>query len=379
MGCTSSAGLSPEASAEYVREKRSAWAHYQAFLVLAFREPNARASDVFLTGEATSSTDLLDSLDEVLMQMGEGVSRERGKDSLWDWVWRNATVTSGHQSLEKTPLRPNGRKLMALMDVFARYGFVPRASPNFAGPDGTRKGKNWPMIVLTTDKAELYTKETLVLAPHGEFPQKICACGPASVIDKLKGDKGFVKKVREASHDIRELPNFTTSGEWDVVWRAMVGTGPLPEEDNSFAPSGRVMYAILSEVYKLGWRLVSAPNFGAGNFHWPCFIFRCLRKAPLEAPSLLFGVVKDRYPTKLLLTGRKTKEAGNTILHAVKELQALKRMEQTVPSTKQLQHPQMDSIEDADHDVVLRNIDFSTGRLGVPGGLVWMGGLKTSF
>lgn len=56
------------------------------------------------------------------------------------------------------------------------------------------------------------------------------------------------------------------------------------------------MFTIIEEVYKLGWRLVSTPNFGGNDVDWPCFIFKRLLERPASTPALILAAMKDKLP-----------------------------------------------------------------------------------
>ena len=120
-----------------------------------------------------------------------------------------------------------------------------------------------------------------------------------------------------------------------------------------YFPKGNVIYPLMDEVYKLGWRLVSAPNFGGDSVDWPCFVFKRLLSPPPESPALMFASVKDQnIPGKLCLSGSPSHidEVAKMLQGA---LQKVKGNEQIALTKDEY---------DTDWAHVLRNVSITTGH-----------------
>ena len=172
--------------------------------------------------------------------------------------------------------------------------------------------------------------------------------------EKLKGD--FASRLKQVSPEANEsFDDYDTAQEWDVVYRNTSLTSGMQAFSlaKPYFPKGNVLYALLEEVYKIGWRLVSSPNFGGNNVDWPCFIFKRLLNPPATPPALVFAAVKDQnIPGKLCLSGSPS-HTGQVakLLHGA--LRSVKGHDQVALSKDEY---------DTDWEHVIRNTSITTGH-----------------
>jgi len=274
-------------------------------LILGIKIQNSSCS-VCLSGAAAQDNALLSAIDVVLGKTNSGV--KRGSEKMWDVAWHKTKITSPYQmTSSRKPFFPKGRHVVALLDALAEHGWVPIAAPNYGGPIGETMN-SLPVLVCHKDTDGLYTKETLFLAVKDDNkPGKLCACGPADVITSLKGN--LFARLREFLPSVgQNFDTHDTEAEWDVVWTdTLISVGPkanFADPKPSYFPKGNVVVAIVDEIYKLGWRLVSAPNFGGIRVNWPCLVFKRLASPPAETPAIVMAAARDRdAPGKVCLSG----------------------------------------------------------------------------
>jgi len=310
MGCCSSSAEHKTSVAymDQIRKKRQG----NNLLILGIKIHSSDCT-VCLSGEAAQNAALLYALEVVLKKTNSRAAR--ASEKMWDVAWPKAKITSPHhESSWRQAFFPRGRHVVGLLDALAGHGWVPVAAPNFGGPIGETMS-SWPVMVCENDQAVLYTKETLFLAVKDfTYPGKLCACGPADVIESLKGN--FAARLRDSFPAIGVgFDSSDTSEDWDVVWTGtLITSGPKAssqEKTWSYFPKGDVVLAIVAEIYRLGWRLVCAPNFGGRQGNWPCFIFKRLVSQPAETPAIVVAAVKDRdSPGRLCLSGTHSNPSG---------------------------------------------------------------------
>ena len=166
----------------------------------------------------------------------------------------------------------------------------------------------------------------------------------------------FASKLKQVSPEANEnFDDYDTSKEWDLVYRNTSITSGM--QAFSFAkpyfPKGNVLYPLLDEVYKLGWRLVSAPSFGGNTVDWPCFIFKRLLNPPSESPALIFASVKDQnIPGKLCMSGSPA-HVGELAKMLQSAFKNVKSNESVALSKDEY---------DGDWEHVLRNTSLTTGH-----------------
>ena len=355
MGCVGSVNVDHDSSEDFITKWRKE-GKGKDFLLMGIKDQN-KTGKVYFSGAALGDKGLVKALDKVLKSTNEGVREDRDdNDKLWDLIWHDTKLTSGYQRLSlKKPFFPIGKHVVKLLDTLGQHGFVPCASPNYGGPWDQKYSVFWPMIIFKKDNEELYEKETLLLAIKDQNnPGKLCACGPAEVMSQLKGD--FFSRLKKVSPDAKQgFDEYDTAREWDVVWRDTSLTSGMAAFSiaRPYFPKGKVIFAILEEIYKLGWQLVCGPNFGGKDVNWPCFVFKRL-KAETSSGALAFGVVKDsNIPGKFCITASASEEqdVAKSILESLKKL--------VVNSGVKLQKDDYD----ADHGQVIRNTCITTGGL----------------
>jgi len=249
------------------------------------------------------------------------------------------------------PYFPRGRAVVGLLDALAQHNWVPCAAPNFGGPIGDKASADWPSIILSQDGADQYTQETLFLAVKDQnVPGKLCAAGPQEAVSALK--QSLTPRLQGFSETAKcEFDSYDTEEHWDAVWAntSLTSGAAAFSFAKPYFPKGNVVLAILEEVYKLGWRLVAAPNFGGNDVDWPCLIFRQL-KEPGEPPALLMGAIKDQnVPGKLCLAGAEASAAAEALKAALLKVKGNDGVE-----IKKDEY-------DGDWSEVLRNTKLTTG------------------
>eukprot|EP00439_Symbiodinium_sp_Y106_P033284 s2915_g3.t11 len=355
MGCCGSVNVDHPASAAYIGKTRSNGLG-KAFLILGVKDQNMKGK-VYLSGAATSEPQLLESVDKALKKTNAGVTRASDEhDKLWDVAWHNTKMTSGYQFMSfKQPFFPIGRNVVGLLDALGEHGWIPSAAPSYGGPIDDKVSVEWPMFICQKDVEQIYAKETLLIGIKDQnIPGKLCICGPPDAVEKLKGD--FASRLKQVSPEANEsFDDYDTAQEWDVVYRNTSLTSGMQAFSlaKPYFPKGNVLYALLEEVYKIGWRLVSSPNFGGNNVDWPCFIFKRLLNPPATPPALVFAAVKDQnIPGKLCLSGSPS-HTGQVakLLHGA--LRSVKGHDQVALSKDEY---------DTDWEHVIRNTSITTGH-----------------
>ncbi|CAK9107747.1 unnamed protein product [Durusdinium trenchii] len=275
---------------------------------------------------------------------------------MWDLIWHNTRMTSGYQFFSmKQPFFPIGKNVVKVLDALGDHGWVPTASPNYGGPLDDKASVDWPMIVFKKDTAELYEKQTLLMAVKDQnIPGKLMACGPAEVISQLKGS--FAARLKQVSPAAQEaFDEYDTQQEWDVVWRETSITSGMQAFSlaKPYFPKGQVVLPLLEEVYKLGWHLVCGPNFGGIKVDWPCLVFKKL-KQPSTSGALAFGAVKDQnIPGKFCITT--TPSELTAVTQTIHE--ALRKVSGNEGITIEKDE------YDADHGQVIRKTSITTGAM----------------
>jgi len=275
-------------------------------------------------------------------------------DSMWETVFRNTSLTSGHStfSLAKSYF-PKGKIMVKLFDTIASFGWGMAAAPNFGGVESTDDKGNvtscvdWPVFIFYKEANSPYTEEHLLLAvKDSNVPGKLCAAGP---VGNLEGKmtaalQAFAKDVKSEKDKYDE--------DYDVVWRNTSITSGMSALSlaKSYFPKGNVNIALLNCAYSCGWRAVAAPNFGGQGDSWPCIVFRKLKAFSAPAPELLFVSLKDsNIPGKLCFSGPSADAATDACCGALTKVEG----NSEVKSEK-------DSYDD-DFDAVCRNVKMTTG------------------
>lgn len=245
--------------------------------------------------------------------------------------------------------------MVGLLDALGEHGWIPSAAPSYGGPIDDKVSVEWPMFICQKDVEQIYAKETLFIGVKDQnIPGKLCICGPPDAVDKLKGD--FASRLKQLSPEANEsFDDYDTAQEWDVVYRNTSITSGMQAFSlaKPYFPKGNVLYGLMEEVYKIGWRLVSAPSFGGNNVDWPCFIFKRLLNPPSSPPALVLAGIKDQnIPGKLCLSGSPshTGEVAK-LLHGA--LRTVKGHDQVALSKDEY---------DADWEQVIRNTSITTGH-----------------
>eukprot|EP00408_Alexandrium_pacificum_P065493 CAMPEP_0171173872 /NCGR_PEP_ID=MMETSP0790-20130122/10441_1 /TAXON_ID=2925 /ORGANISM="Alexandrium catenella, Strain OF101" /LENGTH=521 /DNA_ID=CAMNT_0011638739 /DNA_START=91 /DNA_END=1656 /DNA_ORIENTATION=- len=293
-------------------------------LVLGIKDQNY-CGKVYLCGRAcTDNPALVKSVTAALVKSSPEAHRGTDDfDVMWDLAWHGTKITSGMQAFSFTkPYFPRGKAVVGLLDALSEHGWTPTAAPNFGGPISDKASADWPAIIFGKE-GDKYTKESLFLAVKDQnVPGKLCAAGPQGVISSLKTD--LTKRLKALMPDIRcEHDGYDTLDDWDAVWLDTSITSGCQAFSlaKPYFPKGKICIAILEEVYKLGWRLVAAPNFGGNDVDWPCMIFRCLA-APADAPPILMGAIKDQnMPGKLCLAGRDASAVAQSLAEGLKTVE----------------------------------------------------------
>jgi hypothetical protein len=276
-------------------------------------------------------------------------------DQMYDYVWRDTSLTSGHQmfSLTKSYF-PRGKLFVQLLDLLAGMGWGLACAPNFGGVESRDDKGNvtscvdWPVLVFYKDVESPYNQSHLMFAvKDSNVPGKLCAAGPVGALEADMTSKlgPLMKDVKSEKDKYDE--------DYDVVWRnTSITTGMQAFSlSKAYFPKGKVNIAALDCAYSAGWRLVAAPNFGGKGDSWPCYIFRQLKdQGSQPAPELLFGSIKDsNHPGKLCFSGRSADEVTSAVVAAL----------QKVPDNGDVKN-EKDSY-DEDHDAVVRNCKATTG------------------
>lgn len=280
-------------------------------------------------------------------------------DLMYDVVWRNTSFTTGHSmmSLQKSYF-PRGKLIISLLDLLASHGWTLSACPNFGGVESRDDKGNvtscvdWPVLVFYKDlpSASKFTPEHLFLSvKDSNNPGKLCVAGPISkemeseltaTMRQVSGKENIESKTDKYDHD------------YDVVYRhtSITSGVKLTSMAKSYFPKGQTVIAILETVYKYGWRLQAAPNFGGTGDSWPCFVLRKLADPDVDPPELLLASIKDsNIPGKLCLAGRSAAAVVDPLQTALAR----------VPKNEKV-HSEKDKYDD-DYDAVLRDVNITTG------------------
>mmetsp|Transcript_117627 Transcript_117627/g.332765 ORF Transcript_117627/g.332765 Transcript_117627/m.332765 type:complete len:538 (-) Transcript_117627:164-1777(-) len=349
MGCCEATQVNHEASASYMATLRSSGK--ANILILGIKDQNY-IGKAYLCGADAKDVSLVDTFAAALEKTNPGVTQKRDDyDKMWDIAWRNTRFTSGAQAFSMTkPYFPRGKAVLGVLDALGYHGWVPTAAPNFGGPIDDDSAADWPTIIFGRDDGR-FTKDNLFMAVKDQnVPGKLCAAGPADVIEGLKEKitrtlQGFSPKV-EVGFD-----SYDTEEDWDIVWKetSITSGAAAFSMAKPYYPKGKVVVAIVEEVYKLGYRLVAAPNFGGNSVDWPCFIFRRLATEE-DPPQILMGAIKDQnLPGKLTLAGREAHQVANALQAALKDVH---KNESVTVRTDEY---------DADWDEVVRETSMTNG------------------
>jgi len=321
-------------------------------LILGIKDQNS-VGKVYITGPGAADQPLLDSVGRALAQSNTGVRFSRvmsDYDVMWDAAWHNTRLTSGMAAFSfAKPYFPKGKIVVGLLDALAEHGWVPTAGPNFGGPISDKASVDWPAIVF--GKPEGYTKEALFMAIKDQnVPGKLCVAGPPEDVGNLKEPLlARLKQTCGASVSC-EFDSYDTASDWDAVFlnTSLTSGAAAFSFAKPYFPRGKVVIGFIQEAYKLGWRLVAAPNFGGNEVDWPCFIFRKLAKPPSDPPELVMGAVKDQnVPGKLCFAGAGAHEAAAAVQRALNGKGQSTKLEK-------------DSY-DEDFDQVVRDTHMTTG------------------
>jgi len=284
----------------------------------------------------------------------KSVVQENDKyDMMWDIVYRNTSLTSGHStfSLAKSYF-PRGKILVKLLNTVASHGWDLAAAPNFGGVSSRDDKGNvngtvdWPVFIFYKSTSSQYSGEHLLLAvKDSNIPGKLCAAGPvgeleASMVEALKPFSSDVKSEKDSYDD-----------DYDVVFRnTSITTGmQMMSFAKSYFPKGKVNIAILECAYRAGWRAVCAPNFGGQGDSWPCYVLRKLKESQ-EPPELLIAAIKDsNIPGKFCVSGKSAVQMVDSMCGAFSKV----RDNADVKNEK--------DDYDEDHDAVCRNVHITNG------------------
>lgn len=275
-------------------------------------------------------------------------------DLMYDYVWKNTSLTSGHSTFSMAKAYfPRGKLLVQLLDKLAEMGWGLAATPNFGGVESRDDKGNvtscvdWPIFVFYKESESKYTSKHLFFGvKDSNIPGKLCAAGP---VGELEAE--MTQRLQPLMKDVKSEKD-SYDEDYDVVWRnTSITTGMQAFSfGKAYFPKGKNNIAILECAYSKGWRLVAAPNFGGTGDSWPCYIFRQLANSGSPAPELLFASIKDsNIPGKLCFSGRQATEATNACVTAL----------QKVPDNGDVKN-EKDSY-DEDHDSVVRNVKITTG------------------
>lgn len=323
-------------------------------LIMGIKDQNMTGK-VYLSGPGSSDAGLQESVGQALAKTNSGVRLSRMMqeyDVMWDVAWHNTKLTSGVQAFSFTkPYFPRGKAIVELLDSLAKHGWVPTAGPNFGGPISDKASADWPCIIFGKDDGR-YTPNTLLMAIKDQnVPGKLCVAGPPDEVARLKEPLLQALQEKCGSSVKSEFDEYDTNQDWDAVFlnTSLTSGAAALSFAKPYFPKGKAVMGFLEAAYRLGWRLVAAPNFGGNNVDWPCFIFRQLVSPPSDTPGLLMAAIKDQnQPGKICLAGADARTAAEAISKALNE--------KASQSTK----VEKDEYDD-DHNEVVRNTSMTTG------------------
>lgn len=355
MGCCGSSstfGIDPaEAGAGIAKLRKKNGCQ---LLIMGIKDQNS-------PGKLCFSGDLEAVLSDAILQLlnsdpsNKDVVRESDKyDAMWDTVFRNTSLTSGHStfSLAKSYF-PKGKLMVKLFDTIAKFGWGMAAAPNFGGVESRDDKGNvtscvdWPVFIFYKEANSPYTGEHLFLAvKDSNMPGKLCAAGPVADLEEK-----MATALQALAKDVKSEKD-SYDDDYDVVWRNTSITSGMTalSLEKSYFPKGNANVALLTCAYSCGWRCVAAPNFGGYGDSWPCMVFRKLQNSSEPTPEILFAALKDsNIPGKLCFSGPSADRATDACCGALTKVEG----NGDVKSEK-------DSY-DNDCDSVCRNVKITTG------------------
>merc|ERR1719330_2136646 len=129
-------------------------------MILAIKDQN-QPGKICLSG-GNPEQGLIDAVTALFKQeMSEEVALESDRyDAMWDFTWRNTTITSGHSmfTLAKSYF-PKGKILVKLLDTIANFGWGLHAAPNFGGVENRDDNNivDWPVFVFYREPESRFT------------------------------------------------------------------------------------------------------------------------------------------------------------------------------------------------------------------------------
>lgn len=312
------------------------------YLLMAIKVP-----DEICLSMPSGNEELIVELDAVMKDNCAAATRQDDIDgTMWDYSWKYTKFTSGYSFFGKSWL-PQGKTIVKVLDVLAKFGWTLTDGPNFGGVD-SQVDACWPVLIFQRDTNVFYTNENLFITVDGtSTPGKLYVAGSASIIEELETD--FVQENSLA----------LTKGEpgvsWDALWENIdITTASSFFSANSNYPKGRKVHRVLEGIYKFGWRLVGAPNFGGSSANWPCLSFRRLR------PTL-------RTPQQLLLVSVMNRGIFFTGCLAQESVLAIREEIRCLPGNNDVKES-----NDDDWDAVLRQIAMTGAEDSSPRGDIMM-------
>lgn len=243
-------------------------------------------------------------------------SKKDEYDDDHDVVWRNTTITSGHQMMSfKKAYFPNGINMVAILQVCYEAGWRPLGAPNWGG-----KGDSWPSIVFRKLATTEPAPEVLFGAiKDSNIPGKFCFAGPSAqkVVDAICAklanvkDNGGVKSEKDSYDD-----------DYDSVARDVHITNGIAAFSFKlpYFPRCDTMVAVLEAITEQGFTVSACPNFGGMLDSWPSF---CFEKRDGAKPLAILTVKDDNIPGKVGIAGPGIAEdptLGQELLEVLKGL-----------------------------------------------------------
>lgn len=231
----------------------------------------------------------------------------------YDVVWRNTSITSGHQTFSfAKSYFPLGQTNVKLLECAYEDGWRAVCAPNFGG-----QGDSWPCYVFRKLKAAASAPELLFASiKDSNLPGKLCMSGKSAdrMVDAMCGalakvpDNGGVKSEKDEydqDHDNVCRDVHITTGMQAFSFRV------------AYFPRGDSMKTLLNTWQSEGFQVVACPNFGGMKDSWPTFVL----EQRGQVPSQMFLAVKDdNIPGKVALVGDGAADVAAELLEVFKTL-----------------------------------------------------------
>jgi methionine-rich copper-binding protein CopC len=235
---------------------------------------------------------------QALQKIKTGVeSKKDDYDGDFDVVWRNTSITSGHQTFSfAKSYFPLGKTNVTILETAYAAGWRAVAAPNFGG-----WGDSWPSYVFRKLKSPS-TPPALLFASikDSNLPGKLCISGSSAdgVTDAMCG---ALTKI-EGNSDVKSEKDEYDQDHDCVARNVHITTGiQMFSFRCKYYPRGDSMKTVLNTWQGEGFQVVACPNFGGMTDSWPTFVLEKRASVPAQ---MFLAIKDDNIPGKVALAWR---------------------------------------------------------------------------